>query len=962
MSPAKPVPRLPARWQSFEQWAGTRASAASLFVLALAVFALQSVFVPAYPGRDMSRYLQTFFQLGYHVPVYPAVLNTRGPLAALGVAVPLEVGGWAAEIWLALLYASSIVAWGRVALTFGSRAATLTSALLLVFPSYGILFHQLASDALFAAAFAGWAVLLSKAIQRPSMRTFAFAGLGLGALVLVRPANQVLLIMTLLPLAFRAPWRDRFAWIAAFFIPAVVVSQAWKAFATIRYGDAVTLRPSTGLIAIAVLLVPFALPSPWRARAGVVAALLVVAAVAIKGVPGQTPAEYTRSVIRNESNQFVYRSFELDRIMAPENGPASRRLARVVQRKLLTKEPYRSYGIDVHEFFSSGSDRIFGDLTGVARAGDLAEATREAIRRHPGAFASSIGRTLWDQLANRPVYAPEQVTAARTQTGSQQGQTDFIVVNGRRLPKPSEGQPIPASAIGPLLWTPGGSAREVWTSPTEHSFVFSDAHDERRYNKLGADVGQLASRLPTRDGSQTVIHRLNQISHRFPPLIAWLVVGVVALAYRRPRNVLVAIAPCVAGLVVIVATALVAPSVPEYAAPVSPAFFLLAAAGLVGVPVRRGRRVVAESWRPLAGLAVGVAAAAWAAKIYFDRLKAFVDGAGAGNDLHVFLRASGKVLDTASPYAFHADKTFAYPPFLAWLVAPLHPLSSSAAGFLWTLLSLAMVTLALWLLDLRDWRCYALAYVFLLTRSSIDLGTIEPLLLLAVAAAWHWRERALQTAGAVAVAIVLKVFLWPLEIWLVLTRRTRAAVLAAGFAVALAAVSWAAIGFAGIGDYPGLLRRLANEESTSSYSVVALGVRAHLPLLAARIISVLVTLALLAAAAWVARDERRSPRDRDIATLTITLAAALAASPIVWVHYFLLLLVPLALTRPRLSLLWFVPFAFQPVGEAAWPAGDARNLGLALAATLVILGAAVVRPDWRPSLSRNPPLRLSSWR
>src|SRR5439155_1657740 len=188
--------------------------------------------------------------------------------------------------------------------------------------------------------------------------------------------------------------------------------------------------------------------------------------------------------------------------------------------------------------------------------------------------------------------------------------------------------------------------------------------------------------------------------------------------------------------------------------------------------------VVAESWRPLAGLAVGVAAAAWAAKIYFDRLKAFVDGAGAGNDLHVFLRASGKVLDTASPYAFHADKTFAYPPFLAWLLAPFHPLSSSAAGFLWTLLSLAMVTLALWLLDLRDWRCYALAYVFLFTRSSIDLGTIEPLLLLAVAAAWHWRERALQTAGAVAIAIVLKVFLWPLEIWLLLTRRTRAAVLA----------------------------------------------------------------------------------------------------------------------------------------------------------------------------------------
>jgi hypothetical protein len=68
------------------------------------------------------------------------------------------------------------------------------------------------------------------------------------------------------------------------------------------------------------------------------------------------------------------------------------------------------------------------------------------------------------------------------------------------------------------------------------------------------------------------------------------------------------------------------------------------------------------------------------------------------------------------------------------------------------------------------------------------------------------------------------------------------------------------------------------------------------------------------------------------------------------------------LIRPRLSLLWLVPFAFQPLGEAAWPAGDARNLGLALVATLVILGAAVIRPDWRPAFlrSRSAPLRLSS--
>lgn len=954
-------PRLALRWRSYEDWVGTRTSAVALFVLALAVFALQSIFLPAYPGRDMSRYLQTFFQLGYDVPVYPAPLNTRGPLAALGVGVPLEVGGWAAEVFLALLYALSILAWGRVAFTFGARAAILTSALLLVFPGYGILFHQLASDALFAAGFAGWAVLLARAIQRPSIKSFLLVGLGMGGLVLIRPANQVLLVMALLPLLLRAPWLDRLAWLAAFVIPSVAVSQAWKAIAELRFGDAVTLEPSTGLVALALVLVPFLLPTPWRRRVGAVVALLVVAGLAVKGVPGQSPVEYTRSVIRNESNQFLYRSFELERIMAPENGPASRRVARDVERKLLTREPYRSYGIDVHEFFASGSDRVFGDLTGTANPADLAGATREAIRKHPRKFVTSITRTLWEQLASRPVYAPEPNAGPDTRASAPAAETDVIGVNGRRLPKPTEGQPIPASAIGPQLWTPGGRAEEVWTSPTEHNFVFTDPQDERRYYNLGRDVERLSNRIPTRDGTQSVIHRLNQVSHRFPPLIAWLVIGVAGMALRRPRNALVVLAPCLAGLVVIVATALVAPSVPEYAAPVSPAFLMLAAVGLAGVPVRRQRPAIAESWRRLAGLAAGAAAAVWAVKIYYDPLKRHVDGAGAPHDLDVFLRAAGKVLNGASPYAFDGDKTFAYPPFLAWLVAPLHPLSSSAAAIVWFVLSLAMVALALWLLELRDWRCYALVFVFLFTRSSIDLGTIEPLLLLTVAAAWRWRDAAWRTGSAVGAAIVLKLFLWPLAIWLALMGRLRAAAVAVGVAITLAVVSWAAIGFAGIGDYPGVLRRLANDESTSSYSVVALGVRAHMPLLAARIIAVLVALALLAAAAWVARDERRTPRDRDIATLTITLAAALAASPIVWVHYFLLLLVPLALTRPRLSPLWFVPLAFHPLGEAAWPAGDARKLGLALIATLVILGAAVVRADWRPGLLRNPPLRLSAW-
>lgn len=946
---------LGSRWHAFEQWVGTRVSAAALFVVALTVFALESVVLPAYPGRDMSRYLQAFVQLGYHVPVYPAVLNTRGPLAALGVGVPLEAGGWFAEIFLAVLFALSVVAWARVAYVFGSRAAIAVSVVLLLSPGYAILFHQLASDSLFAAAFAGWALLCTRAILAPSTGRFLLVGVAAGALVLVRPANQVLLVLALLPLLLARPWRERLAFAAAWFIPGALIVQIWKAIADWRWGTAVTLKPSIGFLALAVVLVPLLLPGVWRVRAAAAVALLIVLGLVIHGWPVQSPSTYVTSVTQNASNQFTYRAFELDKIMSPDNGPASRRIAEIVRQRLLPIEPYRSYGVTVRQFFSSGSDRVFGDLTGVAPPSDLARATREAIRKHPGTFARSIGQTVFDELARRPVFAPDvaRVSTSTAPTQAQQ-QTDYVTVNGRRLPKPTEGQPIPASAIGPMLWPPGAT-REVWTSPTAHHTVVTDARDRRRIASFNNAVDRLDTRLPTRDGDAGAIHRLNQGSHGFPPALLWLILGVGALAFRRPRRALVAIAPALAGLIVVAASSLVAPSVAEYGAPVTPAFIVLAGAG-VFAPAQRDRSFA--SFGRYARLVIGGVAAVWAALIYGRQIHVAATSSALPNDLAVFLRATGKVLHAASPYTYLGDKTFAYPPFVAWLLAPLHPFGQSTQTLIWIVLCLAAIAGALWLLGVRDWTCYALAYVFMFTRSSIELGTVEPLLLLAVAAAWRWRDRVIQSASAVGVAIVMKLFLWPLVVWLALMRRVPAAVAAVGVVIALAFVSWAAIGFAGLGDYSSVLRRLSHDEGPSSYSVVALGVRAHLPLLAARVLSVLVTIALLAAAAWVARDRCRTAHDRDVACVTLALAAGLASSPIVWVHYFLVLLVPLALVRPRFSPLWLVPLAYYPLGISEWPAGDARKLAIALIATLVIVGAAVVRAD---DLRRLPPwLRIRS--
>jgi hypothetical protein len=60
-------------------------------------------------------------------------------------------------------------------------------------------------------------------------------------------------------------------------------------------------------------------------------------------------------------------------------------------------------------------------------------------------------------------------------------------------------------------------------------------------------------------------------------------------------------------------------------------------------------------------------------------------------------------------------------------------------------------------------------------------------------------------------------------------------------------------------------------------------------------------------------------------------ATCLLATPIIWLHYFALLLVPLALVRPRLAPIWFAPLLLL-----AFPASEPRPWQIV--ATLVLGG------------------------
>jgi hypothetical protein len=330
-------------------------------------------------------------------------------------------------------------------------------------------------------------------------------------------------------------------------------------------------------------------------------------------------------------------------------------------------------------------------------------------------------------------------------------------------------------------------------------------------------------------------------------------------------------------------------------------------------------------------------------------------------DFAIFLRASEDVRAGDSPYvdpgtiSEDSPAPYVYPPLLAIALIPATVLpdevrGSSPAGVLVSLLLIACVVGTLALLDVRDWRCYPVALLYPPTLENVEYGAVGPALALLVALGWRYRDRVWPVAASVGAAIALKVFVWPLLVWLAATKRSAAAVGAAVAAVGLALGSWAAIGFDGIADYPDLLRRLSDVEAENSYSAYAILVAIGVPSGLAHVV-VTGAAATLLVLAW--RAARSADGDRR--ALTLALAAGFVLTPILWLHYLVLLVVPIALARPRLSVLWLVPLAMT-VFELldlykGWPRGDGWALASVAAVMTVVFAAA----------SRSPRRRLAAW-
>jgi alpha-1,2-mannosyltransferase len=306
-------------------------------------------------------------------------------------------------------------------------------------------------------------------------------------------------------------------------------------------------------------------------------------------------------------------------------------------------------------------------------------------------------------------------------------------------------------------------------------------------------------------------------------------------------------------------------------------------------------------------------------------------------DFDVMWNAGRDVAHGQSPYPF------VYPAPAAVLMAPLGALPWKVAVALFWVISIVALLLALHLLGVKDWRCYGAVFASQATLWALEIGTISPLLVLATAAAWRYRNRRWVVALAIALVIVTKLFLWPLAVWLLATRRFRTFLATVTACIGITLVSWAAIGFAGFLDYPQHLGGIASLVQYTSFSVLAL----------AKAVG-------LAALAYIFVAARKPGGDRRAFIWAV--GASLLISPIVWAHYFVLLFVPIAIASRRLSLVWLLPLGYWALTHAA-ANGSIVVLVCGLGISLLILvltaeSSAADEPDL--STAREPRRRGSN--
>jgi Glycosyltransferase family 87 len=277
-------------------------------------------------------------------------------------------------------------------------------------------------------------------------------------------------------------------------------------------------------------------------------------------------------------------------------------------------------------------------------------------------------------------------------------------------------------------------------------------------------------------------------------------------------------------------------------------------------------------------------------------------GATLGYDYEAYAHAARALLDGRVLYDPTVDvaggfAVYLYPPPFAIAVVPFTLLSGSMGTWAWLGTLVAAFLAGTAILPVRPGVRSAIVFLAALSWPflySVKLGQVGPLLYLCFAIGWRSLDRPLPLGLAIAAGALTKVQPSLLFAWMALTRRWHALV------VGLVACSIAALaatlitGLATWADYAALLSRVSQPVTTpKNMTLGAIAWRAGRSLEVATVLqwaAVAMTLAFTLFA-WLRRDPATG--------FIVGVVGSQILSPLLWDHYAMLLLLPVALLLQR---------------------------------------------------------------
>lgn len=386
-----------------------------------------------------------------------------------------------------------------------------------------------------------------------------------------------------------------------------------------------------------------------------------------------------------------------------------------------------------------------------------------------------------------------------------------------------------------------------------------------------------------------------------------------------------------------------------------------------------------------------------AAVVLLFRLSQFLYWTGQiqwGYDFSAYWAAAARLMRGLSPYErFQLAGTYSpqqqylylYPPPLAVAATPLaggFPSDYRLAMWAWFALGLVVLITTVWavsrvqdlgdrfdlLRSRRGWLWLLVgAIAFPPVVAELVLGNVHLLLLGLLALAWLGVRRGGSRgdffAGiGIGIAALIKVFPGLLLVWLVVTRRYRAAAVAVVAAGISALVTLPITGLQPWLDYPRVLANLGPPLDTTDTLAPTVWLASALGFDLARAIVDVTGLTLVTGLGWAVRG-----RGADESSVAAAFGAAVATSiliaPALYQHYLAILVLPFLLAlsagvRPRwLALAYLLMWGGQQpaLGDLSWVV----NRAFPTAGALVLLGALVGRAmatssSVRPTESESP--------